>query len=132
MSKMKRLAAAGVCLLAVFAATNVTLATSASAAPRPQAISPQAIPMHAPATVESGCLASCGCDVNVKIRSGPGTGYTAVGLCAQGDFVNVAYYSKGNVPPGCTGPTSNIWDYLTDLRTGVRGWVTDCYISEWA
>lgn len=114
MLKKKRLAALGIGLAGVVAATSFALATPASA------------------TTESGCLASCGCDVNVKIRSGPGTGYTAVGLCAQGDFVRVQYYRDGDVPPGCSGPTSNVWDYLTDQRTGVSGWVTDCYISEWA
>jgi uncharacterized protein YraI len=116
MLKKKRLAAIGIGLVGVVAAMSLTLAAPASAAP---------------VTPKSGCLSSCGCDVNVKIRSGPGTGYTAVGLCAQGDFVTRHWVEEGDVPPGCTGPTNVDWDYVTDQRTGVTGYVSDCYISQW-
>ena len=53
--------------------------------------------------------------------------HVAERLCALGLRVvvldDLSGGFEGNVPPGCTGPTNDIWDYLTDLRTGVRGWV---------
>jgi hypothetical protein len=85
----------------------------------------------APASPAAYCNSSvtvCGCTDNVKIRSGPGTGYAAVGLCAR-DLLVIHETGFGDSPPGCN---DLVWDRSTDRRTGVTGWISGCYIAEFA
>jgi hypothetical protein len=73
--------------------------------------------------------ASPACNTAAKIRTGPHRTNTALGVCEAGD--GVAFHSSTNGDPiTCpSGIQSWIWDNVTDLRTGVTGWVSGCYIS---
>lgn len=60
----------------------------------------------------------------VNIRSGPGTGYTSLGQAQRGE-VDDFCWSGGTVING-----DPAWDYITDLATGVSGYVSEYYLSD--
>lgn len=57
----------------------------------------------------------------LTIRSGPGTGYAAVGSVADGGAVRIYKQAYGTTVSGTYGTTS-IWDYIGS------GWVSDAYV----
>ncbi len=60
----------------------------------------------------------------VKIRSGPGTGYTAVGQAQTGQPLTDYCYTTG------TSVNGNVyWDRVHDTVTGVTGYITEYYLS---
>jgi len=69
----------------------------------------------------------------VNIHTGPHVGDTVVGQGNPGDGL-VYHNSKGGGAGadwvGCPdGSGSTVWDEVTDIRTGVRGWVSECFLS---
>lgn len=58
---------------------------------------------------------------NLTVRSGPGTGYAAVGSVADGSTVKFTCQKKGESVTGTYG-TSALWDYIG------TGYVSDAYI----
>lgn len=58
----------------------------------------------------------------LTVRSGPGTGYTAVGTVADGATVTIYCQTTGTTVTGTYG-TSNIWD-----RIGTGRFVSDAYV----
>lgn len=63
--------------------------------------------------------------LGVNARSGPGTGYAAVGKLYNGQAIDIACQTKGSlVGVGLPGTPTDVWDQLTN------GWyVTDYYTS---
>ena len=70
--------------------------------------------------VRMGIVASPGKPLNV--RSGPGTGYRAVGLAANTARVPLLCYLRGTTVSGTRG-TTNLWYHV-----GPRNWVSDAYL----
>jgi hypothetical protein len=70
-----------------------------------------------------------GCDTNVKIHTGPHLSSTALGICATGDIVEDHGEASGDLVTCPAGNGDAAWDNITDLRTGVRGYVSECYLS---
>ncbi|NYF54854.1 M23 family metallopeptidase [Micromonospora purpureochromogenes] len=76
----------------------------------------------------SGTVNTAGADLTV--RSGPGTGYSAVGSVADGATVTIYCQTTGTTVTGTYG-TSSIWDrigsgrYISDayVYTGYDGWI---------
>jgi len=108
------LAAAG--LLAMGATTSIAQAASAGA-------------------VESR-NAACGqawdADFNtdgVNIRSGPGTGYAAVGAGYRGDKIDICSSGGGENVTCANGRVSAWWDLIIDRRTGVQGYISQCFVN---
>lgn len=71
----------------------------------------------------------------LNVRSGPGTGYSAVGTVAYGAVVNIVCYSTGTTvtatwPDGSTW-TTGVWDGLRDNSTGAFSgtYVSDAWID---
>lgn len=79
-------------------------------------------------TSDNGCSGTTGSGtVNtagtaLTVRSGPGTGYTAVGTVADGTRVTIYCQTTGTTVTGTYG-TSNIWD-----RIGSGRYVADAYV----
>jgi hypothetical protein len=71
-----------------------------------------------------------GCSAPARIRTGPHVRNTAVGICQAGDIVGIHRRTSGDVVTCAPGSTSASWIYLTDYRTGVRGWVSFCFITD--
>lgn len=63
----------------------------------------------------------------INIRSAPAIGATVVGHGNRGDGLT----SSGGITNGgvvyCPNPNAAWW-HIRDLRTGVVGWVSDCYV----
>ncbi|MCB9618676.1 MAG: peptidoglycan DD-metalloendopeptidase family protein [Sandaracinus sp.] len=57
----------------------------------------------------------------LTVRSGPGTGYRAVGSVANGQPVRITCQKRGQTVSGTYG-TSNLWDYIG------TGYVSDAYV----
>ncbi|MBA8932108.1 hypothetical protein BC739_009367 [Kutzneria viridogrisea] len=69
-------------------------------------------------------------DDGINVRSGPGTGYTSLGLGYRGDlFCHTGNYADGDMLTCANGMQLNGWTEGTVNRTGVRGWVHMCYLS---
>ncbi|MEQ4301428.1 hypothetical protein ABNF97_08555 [Plantactinospora sp. B6F1] len=79
-------------------------------------------------TSDNGCSGGAGSGtVNtagspLTVRSGPGTGYSAVGTVADGARVTIQCQTTGTTVTGTYG-TSNIWD-----RIGAGRFVSDAYV----
>jgi uncharacterized protein YraI len=101
-----------------FAAAAVVAATGAASAAstgRQGAVVPNAY----------GAFANIVTTNYVNIRSGPGTGYTAVGQ-AQTNQQLVDYCFKFGTAVG--GDT--FWDYIKDLDTGISGYISEYYLLD--
>ncbi|WP_200214837.1 M23 family metallopeptidase [Micromonospora coerulea] len=72
-------------------------------------------------TTATGTVNTAGADLTV--RSGPGTGYTAVGSVADGTTVTIYCQTSGTTVTGTYG-TSSIWD-----RIGSGRYVSDAYVQ---
>ncbi|GAA4573675.1 hypothetical protein GCM10023176_39180 [Micromonospora coerulea] len=72
-------------------------------------------------TTATGTVNTAGADLTV--RSGPGTGYTAVGSVADGATVTIYCQTSGTTVTGTYG-TSSIWD-----RIGSGRYVSDAYVQ---
>ncbi|WDZ84956.1 peptidoglycan DD-metalloendopeptidase family protein [Micromonospora cathayae] len=79
-------------------------------------------------TSDNGCSSSTGngtvntSGTALTVRSGPGTGYTAVGTVADGTRVTIQCQTTGTSVTGTYG-TSNIWD-----RIGSGRYIADAYV----
>lgn len=80
-------------------------------------------------TSDNGCSGSGGASATVNtagdpltVRSGPGTGYSAVGTVADGQTVSIACQTSGTSVSGTYG-TSSIWD-----RIGSGRYIADAYV----
>jgi hypothetical protein len=78
-------------------------------------------------TSDNGCSGAASGTVNtagapLTVRSGPGTGYSAVGSVADGAGVSIACQTSGTTVTGTYG-TSSIWD-----RIGSGRYVADAYV----
>ncbi|SCG51960.1 M23 family metallopeptidase [Micromonospora coxensis] len=79
-------------------------------------------------TSDNGCSGSTGsgtvntAGANLTVRSGPGTGYDAVGTVADGTRVTIYCQTTGTTVTGTYG-TSNIWD-----RIGSGRYIADAYV----
>ncbi|WP_406041544.1 peptidoglycan DD-metalloendopeptidase family protein [Micromonospora sp. NBC_00898] len=71
-------------------------------------------------TTATGTVNTAGADLTV--RSGPGTGYSAVGSVADGATVTIYCQTSGTTVTGTYG-TSSIWD-----RIGTGRYVSDAYV----
>lgn len=58
----------------------------------------------------------------LTVRSGPGTGYRAVGLAADAARIPLLCHARGATVSGTRG-TTNLW-----YRVGPRNWVSDAYL----
>ncbi|MDZ5446031.1 peptidoglycan DD-metalloendopeptidase family protein [Micromonospora sp. 4G57] len=72
-------------------------------------------------TTATGTVNTAGADLTV--RSGPGTGYSAVGSVADGTTVTIYCQTSGTTVTGTYG-TSSIWD-----RIGTGRYVSDAYVQ---
>ncbi|MCL1870723.1 MAG: hypothetical protein FWF90_09965 [Promicromonosporaceae bacterium] len=61
-------------------------------------------------------------DAPLNVRSGPGTGYRAVGLAANTARVPLLCYLRGTTVSGTRG-TTNLWYHI-----GAQNWVSDAYL----
>lgn len=59
---------------------------------------------------------------DLTVRSGPGTGYSAVGSVADGAIVTISCQTAGTTVTGTYG-TSSIWD-----RIGTGKYISDAYV----
>jgi hypothetical protein len=82
------------------------------------------------ATASSSLSGDARCATAVKIRTGPHRSNTALGVCETGDGVIVHDSTNGDLITCDSGIQSWIWNNITDLRTGVTGWVSGCYLAE--
>jgi hypothetical protein len=78
-------------------------------------------------TSDNGCSSGYAATVNtagspLTVRSGPGTGYTAVGSVEDGETVWISCQTPGTTVTGTYG-TSSIWD-----RIGTGRYVADAYV----
>ena len=76
--------------------------------------------LAAVAFAASGTVNTSGADLTV--RSGPGTGYSAVGSLADGTSVTISCQTKGSSVTGTYG-TSTLWDKIGSSR-----YVADAYV----
>jgi uncharacterized protein YraI len=60
---------------------------------------------------------------DLTVRSGPGTGYSAVGSVADGARVTIYCQTSGSTVTGTYG-TSSIWD-----RIGSGRYISDAYVN---
>jgi hypothetical protein len=77
----------------------------------------------------AGASFAATCNTAAKIRTGPHRSNTALGVCEPGDAVDVHSATNGDLVTCPSGVQSWIWDNITDLRTGVTGWMSGCYLS---
>jgi uncharacterized protein YraI len=65
----------------------------------------------------------------VNIRSGPGTGYGAVGAGYRGDKIDICASVGGESIACANGRVSAWWDQIIDRRTGVQGYISQCFVN---
>lgn len=84
----------------------------------------------APATVECGQTWDADFNTNgVNIRSGPGTGYAVVGAGYVGDKIDICGSTSGTFVDCGNGRRSDWWDEIINRRTGVHGYISQCFVN---
>ncbi|GLZ30489.1 hypothetical protein Lesp02_26780 [Lentzea sp. NBRC 105346] len=65
----------------------------------------------------------------VNIRSGPGVGFGVNGVGYIGHKIDICTSTRGDDVDCGNGRRHQTWDEIIDRRTGVRGFVSECFVN---
>lgn len=119
---LRRTGLAGLAVTGAMVATMATAAMATAATPEPATA----------ATAAAPCGQSWDADFNtngVNIRRGPGFGYGIVGAGYVGDKIDICGSTSGDFVDCGNGRRTDWWDLIINRRTGVQGYVSECFVN---
>lgn len=112
---------------ALLLTASIGLAAPASA--QTTAVSPNSTSQTTPDAAFDRPAAVCMPDFRepgTRIRSAPSLGAPILGIGNPGDCLQAGSYVEGDLVQCESGTQTTHWRHITNLRTGVAGWVSAC------